>query len=167
VNPDPQVIVQNLGQISNIIGTISILMGLGLSLFGFFTLKRYGEARTFMSHQMTLWQPLMQIVAGSMLLILPTFIRSALYAFWSTSSPLVYHATPDGWDSYIPAVLVFVRLIGAGAIIRAIVMFARTGVSGSQPGTIGKAITFLFAGILLMHILGVYNLLEQILDIAS
>lgn len=165
--PDPQIMIQNLESVGNIIGTISILMGVALSTFGFFTMKRYGEARTFMSHQMTLWQPLMQIMGGVMLLMLPTFVKSALYAFWSTSSPLVYHATPDAWDSYIPVVLVFVRLIGLGAIIRAILMFARSGTSGGQPGTIGKAATFLFAGILLMHILGVYALLCNILDIAS
>ena len=166
MNPDPHIMIKNLDLIANIIGTISILFGLGLTLSGFFTLKRFAEMRSFMSQQMTLWWPIMKIMSGSMLLILPTFIKTALYTFWGSSSPLTYHATANGWDSYIPVVLTFVRLIGIGAIVRAIIMFSRTGISGSPPGILGKSVVFLFAGIMLMHVVGVYQLLRNILDLS-
>lgn len=166
--PNPATIVHNLDTLGSILQTVSIITGLGLFMGGIFTMKRYGETRTFMSYHMTLAAPLMMMLAGVLLLVLPTSIDSALFAFWSTATPLHYGGNTEGWDQYIPAVVIFVRLIGVGAMMRGFVMLSRTGGGhGAQPGTLGRAMVHIFGGLLCVHILGTVNLLMSLFDLTT
>lgn len=161
---DPAVMILNFITIGKILSTVSIAIGLGLFLGGFFMLKRYGETRTFMSYHMTLGGPGMMILAGTMFLILPTTTATFLHAFWGGDwNPMRYSGTSNGWDAYIPVVIIFVRIIGLGSLMRGIMLLSRTGKQGSQPGTIGRALTHMLGGILLLHILGTVQLIKSIL----
>lgn len=164
-SPNPAVVMANFGQLGDLVGTISIILGLAFFLGGFFNLKRYGEMRTMMSHQMTLATPMMKMLAGVMLMTLPVMISTVLNTFWSTSTPLRYSGTQDGWDQYVPVVLTFVRLIGVVSIVRAFVLFSRSGQVGGQPGVIGKALIHLLGGVLAIHVIGTVDLLKNILDV--
>ncbi len=159
----PALLISNFTIISKVMLAVSILMGIALFAGGMFQLKRYGEMRTMMSHQMTLAKPMMLILAGVSLIALPWFIPLGLMSFWSSASPLQYQGGPEGYDAYIPPVLVFVRVIGIGAFMRGLVLLARSGGQGGQPGTTGRALMHLFGGILAVHILGSVHLLEQIM----
>ena len=161
------ILTQNFQIISVIIENIAILMGVGFTLTGLFQLKKYGESRTMMSQQHSIAGPLMMLLAGAMLLILPTFVGSILLAFWGTNSPLSYGGGPTGYNALIPPVLMFVRIIGVGAFIRGIVLLSRSSGQQAQQGTFGKAMIHIFAGILCIHILGTINLLEQLLGMTS
>lgn len=160
-------LTQNFQIISIIIENIAIIMGVGFTLAGLFQLKKYGESRTMMSQQHSIAGPLLMLLAGAMLLILPTFVGSMLLAFWGTSSPLSYSGGPAGYSSLVPPVLMFVRIIGVIAFIRGIVLLARSGGQQSQQGTFGKAMIHIFAGILCVHILGTMDLLEQLLGMTN
>lgn len=164
------VMLHNLGTLANILNVVAILMGLGMCLGGLFKLKRYGEMRTFMSHQMTIWAPLVMIIGGVLLLLLPYTITTSLLAFFGPGQtlPISYHgATTHDIDVYIPVVNAFIRLIGVGAIIRACVLFSRTGQTGGQPGTVGKAALHLFGGILCVHIMGTVELVKYLFDLQT
>ena len=161
------VMMHNFGILADIVQALSIIMGVGLVMGGFFTLKRYGEMRTFMSHQMTLAWPLLKIVAGAMLLVLPVLIGTGLLAFFSTTSPLAYVNDGSGWDQFAQAVLMFVRVIGICSCIRGVVLFSRTGIVGGPPGTMGKALIHFVGGLMLVHIIGTGNLLKEIFDITT
>jgi intracellular multiplication protein IcmC len=163
--PDPATIIANFDTIASILETVSILMGIGLFLGGLFLLKKYGETRTYMSHQMSIAGPLVMLIAGVAFLILPTTISTVLFAFWSSSTPEHYSGLGEGWDQYMPVVLIFVRIIGVGAIMRGILLFSRVGGHhGSQPGTMGKAFIHILGGLLCVHILGTVDLLKNIFD---
>lgn len=170
LNPDQHasIMLQNIGEIANILNVVAIIIGIGLFLGGLFQLKRYGEMRTMMSQQMSIWAPLSMILAGCFLLILPYTITTLLRAFWGPGQtlPLAYHATGShNIETYIPVVLAFVRLVGVGAIIRGCVLFSRAGHQGGQPGTTGKAVMHLFGGILCVHVLGTVDLVRYIFDV--
>ncbi len=163
---DPAVIMNNFDTIGSIIETTCIIMGIFLVLSSFFGLKRYGEQRTMMSQQMSLAGPGMMLVAGVMLLILPTTIASLVQTFWNTTTPLSYSSTSaSGYAQYVPVILMFVRLIGVISIIRGITLVSRAGGQNSQPGTIGRAMIHILGGLLAVHILGTIDLLKSILDI--
>ena len=67
----------------------------------------------------------------------------------------------------MPAILVFVRVVGIGSFIRGIVLLSRSGDhQRSQPGMLGKALIHILAGVLLIHIVGTMDLLEDILGLA-
>lgn len=160
--------MQNLGIISNMMSTVAIMLGVGLFMGSLFQLKRYGEMRTFMSHQMTLWAPLAMMFAGILLLILPFTVTTALRAFWGEgqTSPLAYVGSGQhDIDVYIPVVLMLVRVVGVGAIMRACFMISKTGGHGGQPGQLGKALIHLFGGILCVHVMGTVTLIKTIFGI--
>lgn len=162
------VMLHNLGIIANTMSVVAILLGLGLFIGGMFQLKRYGEMRTFMSHQMTIWGPGAMIFGGVLLLMLPFTVTTSLLAFFGPGQtlPLAYTPTSEhDFDVYVPVVLAFVRLVGIGAIMRACLLFSKTGGHGGQPGTMGKAMIHLLGGILCVHVLGTAHLLKYILDI--
>lgn len=161
---DPYVIIQNLGKIAVMVQSVAVFMGVSLIFGSLFHFKKYGEQRTFMSQQMTIAGPSVKLLAGVCMLLLPTFIDTAVQAFWTSHSPVRYPVGNHGWDQYIPVVLVFTRLIGVGAIIRSIILFSRAGSSGGQPGSLGKAGIMFVSGLLLLHVVGVYHLFQQILD---
>lgn len=165
---DPHVLAKNLGYAAVIFQDVAIMMGLGLFMSGLFRLKRYAEMRTFMSHQMTISAPLLMIIGGILLLALPLTLRSALYNVWSTSNPLHYGGSTNGsWQQLIPPIVIFVRLIGVGAFMRGIVLFARSGSEQSPPGTMSKAMLHVIGGLLCVHILGTFKLLNGILGITG
>lgn len=164
------IMLQNLGIVADILNVVAIMIGLGLVIGGLFKLKRYGEMRTFMSHQMTIWGPLSMIIGGVLLLILPWTVTTSLLAFFGPgqTSPLSYQGSmTHDIDVYIPVVNAFIRVIGVGAVIRACVLFSRTGQTGGQPGVIGKAMLHLFGGILCIHILGTVELVKYLFDLQS
>ena len=165
---DPTQLMGNLGLMAVIFQDISIIMGLGLFMFGLFRLKRYAEARTMMSHQMTIAGPLMLLIGGTMFLCFPLVLRTALFNFWSTThpNPMAY-AGGDSYEQLIPPIVIFVRLIGVGSFMRGVLLFSRVGGEQSQPGTLSKACIHMFAGILCIHILGTVDLLRSIFGMSA
>lgn len=160
---NPAHLIASFAEMAKMIQAISIIMGVALFAGGMFKLKRYGEMRTFMSQNMTLAAPGMMILAGVMLLIFPTTVATVLHTFWGSDyNPIRYTGNQVGWDQYVPAILIFVRLIGIISMLRGILLISRSGNQGSQPGTIGRAMTHLFGGILLVHILGTVDVLRNI-----
>lgn len=161
------ILIQNFQIIADILETLALIMGVALTLGGILQLKKHGESRTMMSSQHSMAGPLMMLIAGSMLMILPTFIGSILLSFWGTSSPLQYPQSLTDYNSLMDPVLMFVRIIGIGAFIRGIFLLSRTGGQQSQQGTLGKALIHIFAGILCVHIVGTVTLMEQILGMTN
>lgn len=161
----PATLMNNLGIIANIMQTIAIMMGLALFIGGVFQLKRYGEMRTMMSSQMSMAGPLMMLISGIAMLCAPLMMGTVLVSFWGPggASDLPYDGdTGSGWAQYIEPVLMLIRLVGVYAFMRAFVMAAKTGSGHAQPGTTGKVLTQLFAGILCVHIMGTIQLMESI-----
>lgn len=161
----PDILLQNLGIIADVMQTLAVLIGLALFVAGLFQLKRYGEMRTMMSAQMTIYGPLMTIIAGVAMLCLPLIIGTMLVSFWGPTGTvdLPYDGGTDtGWSEYVPAVLMLVRLVGIYSFMRGIVMSAKTGSGHAPPGTIGKVMVHIFGGILCVHIMGTIKLIESI-----
>lgn len=160
---DPFVIIQNLGTISVIIQIISVMIGVVMLVGAIFQLKKYGETRSMMSQQHTLAGPLMMLVASAGLLSLPVFIDMTMMTLVGSDSPLPYQF---GYGSEMNVVIVFIRVIGVGSFVRGLVLLSRTGSqSHGQPGTTGKAIIHMIAGVMCIHILGMVQLLENIFDV--
>ncbi len=161
-------LMHNLGTLSVMLNAFSIMAGVGLVVSGLLTLKRYGEMRTFMSHQMTLWKPMAMFFGGVMCLMLPTLASTALRSFWGdgNTTPLAYTGTGmHNLDAYIPVINMFVRLLGVGVIMRAAMLFSRCGGQGGPPGLMSKAMIHMFGGLLCLHIIGTVRLVQYIFQI--
>jgi intracellular multiplication protein IcmC len=63
------------------------------------------------------------------------------------------------------ALLRILQLIGVIAFVRGWVLLARSQGQGAQPGTMGKAVTHVFGGVLLMNIVATVNIMYNTLGI--
>lgn len=168
VSAEASILMQNFGTLGEILESISIILGLSITLGGIFQFKKYGETRTMMSAQHSAAGPLAMVIAGGALLTLPSFIGSALLTFWGNNiSPLNYSDSIGGYAALLPAILMFVRLIGVGSFIRGLVLLSRAGGHQAQPGTLAKAIIHIVGGILCLHVGATLNLLADILGMSS
>jgi intracellular multiplication protein IcmC len=118
-----------------------------------------------MGGQASMAGPAILLVAGAMLLALPDFIGAWTLAFWGSSTDLSYDSGSSVWSQMVPAVMMLVRVVGVGSFIRGVVLLARSGAQQSQPGTLGKAIIHMVAGVLCVHILGTVSLIGSILGL--
>ena len=159
-------VITNLTHFAGILQVLSIGGGIGLFMSSLFEFKRYGEMRTFMSHQMTIARPLSMMLAGVMLLIMPLIISTFMLGFWGSANPIAYTPTTDsGWEPLMPVVIDFVRVVGIFAFMRGIFLISRSGGVGAQPGTLSKAILHMFGGVLCINVVATEQLLKSILPI--
>jgi len=161
-----QTVIQNLHSMASILQIMAIAGGLGLFIMSLFEFHRYGQMRTFMSHQMSMARPLSIMLSGIMLIIMPTLITTFMLAFWGSASPMAYTSTSDsGWAPLMPMIIMFVRVIGVGAFMRGIFMVSRMGQHGGQQGGMSKALLHMFGGILCINVVATEQLLHAILPI--
>lgn len=163
LNEFAETLTNNFLIISTMVRLVGWLMGVGMIFGAFIQFKKYGETRTMMSTQMSIAGPLALLISGVLLVMLPDFIGTALLAFWGKASPLAYQGGPSGYDALIPPIIIFVRIVGVGSFIRGLVLLARSGGQHGQPGSLGKAMIHMLAGLLCVHILGTVDLLRDLL----
>lgn len=167
MNTEGVLLTQNFQILADIMETVSVLMGVGLTLGGLFQMKKYGESRTMMSQQHSIAGPLVMLICGAMLMVLPTFIGTALLAFWGPRNPLSYPTGLSAYSSLMEPIIMFVRIVGVGSFIRGIFLLSRSGAQQAQHGTLGKALIHILAGILCVHIIGTMDLLEQLMGMTN
>jgi intracellular multiplication protein IcmC len=153
-------------KIASISSDLSILFGAFMFVGGLYQLKRYGEARTMMSGQLTFSKPLMPILCGTLLMSFPTALGALMGAFWgsSWSSPLAYQVQSD-YDVMVPAMLALIRLLGIICFFRAILSAVTAVGPHAQPGSKSKVGVLLFAGILLVNVSGTYDLVRSFFEL--
>src|SRR3990167_10087270 len=155
-------IMLSLSDITIVTQSIAIVTGVFFIFSAFMHFKRYGEARTMMSGQHSIAKPLFKLIAGILLMALPTTTQVVLNAFWGTSSVMAYQPSNTDFANMMPPVILFIRLIGVWAIIKGCTLLTRLGGEGSQPGTGSKAIMHLLGGVLCVNIIATCNTIEWI-----
>ena len=165
----PTIIISNLGIIGEVVQDVSMLAGVYFIVDSIFKLKKYGEARTQMSQQHSISEPLVMMVVGVCCLYLPTVIQLLMLTFYDETSPLSYGALgpSSGISDLIEVVVVFTRLIGVVGILRGLFLCSRLGGNNVQPGTAGKAITHLIAGVMCVDIVATVKLIFLVFDLAD
>lgn len=165
---NPILLLQNLGYLADIVQAIAVFLGLGLFMAGLFKLKRYGEMRTFMSHQMTIAAPLLMLFSGIAMMCLPIMLHTALLNIWGVNNPMRYTGSGDTtWEQLIPGIIAFVRIIGVCAFMRGLVLFSRSGSEHGQQGIMARAFLHVLGGTLCINIIGTLHLLKGILGFTS
>ena len=162
---DPKVLLENFEIIQQILRYISYTMGIFFIAIGVFKFKRYGEMRTQMSAQITILSPMMPMIVGILLVRWPDLLALTVGSLYGSSNPLDYHGSVSGYKQYIQPVILLVRIVGAGAIIRGMVLLSRAGGPQSQQGMVGKALIHIFGGALAYNIIKTVNFIRQIFDL--
>jgi intracellular multiplication protein IcmC len=113
--------------------------------------------------------PLVFIVVGAILIYLPSTVDTSMQSLYGSSEVagatdfLAYSsvAKDERWAQLTDVLMKYMKLIGLIAFIRGWFILSKMGNSGSQPGSMGKGVTHIIGGVLLMNIVETMNILAQ------
>ena len=100
----------------------------------------------------------------------PTVIDNLVYTIWGYSINdaqfMDYPAvTSVDFGGIIYPLIMIVRIVGYIAVFKGLMMLAKYGHGGAQPGTSGKAVIHIFGGVMAINILGTWDILRSTVGI--
>lgn len=151
-------VIQNFEYVSTIMSIVGVVMGLMLFLSGVHKFKMIGEGRNMMSGQHNVFQPFLVMAAGSILMGLPFWIPIINSIFFGTPELMAYTPTSSDSDAF-KVIVIFLRVIGLGALMNGVLKLSRVGSQQSQPGMMGRAFIFIIGGIMCLNCVATYNII--------
>ena len=146
--------------LSKLIVAISYVTGIALSVRGIMMYRIFAN-QTFGSQQRgEIAGPLVFLVVGIILMYFPSTIATANLTMFgvadiSSTQELLGYSQFDPYSKSFKIkwlILKYLSLVGLIAFLRGWVILSKMGHSGSQPGSVGKGITHIVGGILLINI---------------
>lgn len=166
-------IASNLLPVQRLITGAAYLIGLAFAFKAIYSLKIYGEARTMMSSNTSIKEPVMYLLVAGILIYLPTGVEIILNTTFGSSNILQYApvnsnnptiANLFGSGSLVGRPLtIIIQTVGIVAFIRGWILIARSASQGQPPGGTGKGLMHVFGGILAMNIVGTLNIINNTL----
>ncbi len=168
-----QNIANSLGPIQHLISGTAYLLGIGFAFKAIYTLKAYGEARTMMSGNTNLKEPMIYFLVAAIFLYFPTGLNVFLNTTFGNSNILQYAPVNSnnqtinvlfGTTSTVGRPLaMIIQVIGGIAFIRGWVLIARSASQGQPPGGTGKGLIHVFGGIFAMNIVATLEIINNTL----
>jgi len=163
---NPQIIQENLSEIITFCVAVSYVLGVFFCTLAVMKLKKYGE-QTMMSMGQggNLGGMVFTFLIGIFLLYLPTTINTLDVTIWGTQDINLYPSpgrTGDYFEIFKTLILA-IRVVGLISFIRGWVLLTRVGQQQGQPGTVGKALLHIGAGICGINFMAFFNAVENTL----
>ncbi|HAU1321681.1 TPA: type IV secretion protein IcmC [Legionella pneumophila] len=167
-------VANQLEPVQRLITGGAYLIGCAFIFKAIYSLKVYGEARTMMSSNTSIKEPLMYLLVGALLIYFPSLVSSVLQTTFGYSSPLSYSGGVSSGSDTITALfgsgslvgrplVMIIRVIGLIAFVRGWVLIARSASQGQPPGGTGKGLIHVFGGILAINIVGTIDMINNTL----
>ncbi len=141
---------------------LSMAIGLTFLLLAFFKLKHLADFRTMSGGQQDIGKAFMLIALGAIFLWMPFIINVMTYTFFGSTVGQLRSKYPieAANRQYYVAFFQMMMVIGLISFIRGWLILSHMAKGQSQPGTMGKAITHIIAGLFLYHLQAVMKILE-------
>lgn len=151
-----------MGAIWTMLVWLTRLMGIMFIAQGVFRLKKFGQMTVFMMSHVNLTEGVVYLFIGSMFIFSKYMIDSFLLSLWGydTGSIVGYGQAVNEADKILQPIMMTVQVVGFVAFIRGFIIFSRMGTQSAQPGTFGKAMTFILGGIAAINIQGTMETLR-------
>ncbi len=170
-------IISNLAvsllSVEKLVTGAAYMIGLSFVVRALYSLKVYGEARTMMSSQASIKEPMMYLLAAGMLVYLPTAMEIIMNTTFGYSTPLAYAPMDTqsplvsglfGENSQLgQSLAIIIQLIGVIAFVRGWMLIARAASHGQPPGGTGQGLMHVFGGVLAMNIIGTLEVINNTL----
>jgi intracellular multiplication protein IcmC len=150
---------------------ISFIMGIVLIARGLMMYRAFGQHITQTSARGEIAGPMVFMVVGAMLVYLPSTLDSSLQTIFDTplsgtgsAKDMIGYGTISTfarWDELSSVIVKYLKLLGLIAFVRGWAILSKMGHQGSQPGMLGKGITHLVGGILLVNLVDTVNILAE------
>jgi hypothetical protein len=158
---DSQSVMCILQRISDQLPALNTLLMAGAYIVGIFfiikalfMMRRLGEARTMVSHEHSLKEPLILLVIGTMLMSLPSAFNMATLTFFSEGLDYPYSYVVEGasqWCNVLKIAYNVIYFVGLIAFIRGLVILSHLGAQHGQQGGMAKGLTHIIGGIFCMN----------------
>ncbi|KTD21060.1 hypothetical protein [Legionella londiniensis] len=166
-------IAKSLEPVEKLLTGAAYLIGLSFAFKALYSLKVYGEARTMMSSNASIKEPLTYMLVAAIFIYFPTAFQILLNSTFGYTSVLAYAPISSG-NSTLNALFgpnsmvgrslaLIIQVIGLIAFIRGWVLIARSAAQGQPPGGTGKGLMHVFGGILAMNIVGTLEIINNTL----
>lgn len=169
-------IANSLIPVERLITGAAYLIGCALLFKAIYSLKVYGEARTMMSSNSSIKEPIVYLLVGAIFIYLPTGVAAVMtttfgypnvknilqYAPLGSSNPTLDALFGTGSVVGRP-LLIIIQVIGLVAFVRGWVLIARSASQGQPPGGTGKGLIHVFGGILAVNIVGTLEMINNTL----
>ncbi|KTD75549.1 hypothetical protein [Legionella waltersii] len=166
-------VANNLIPVQRLITGSAYLIGCAFLFKAIYSLKIYGEARTMMSSNTSIKEPVIYLMVGALLIYFPSAVNMIMMTSFGTTNILQYAPVNSsnqtinslfGSGSMVGAPLtMIIRVIGLVAFVRGWVLIARSASQGQPPGGTGKGLVHVFGGILAINIVGTLNMINTTL----
>ncbi len=159
-------------QLVNLVAAISYVMGLyfifrGIGMYKIFATQSFASAQ-----KGEVAGPLVFLMVGAILMYFPSTLDSSLVTIFgvgakdiSPAEDMIGYASltssGENWKEISDVLIKYMKLIGFIAFLRGWTILSKMGHSGAQPGSVGKGIVHIIAGILLINIVDTVNLLAE------
>lgn len=146
--------------VSYVVGTFLVMRG--IMMYRIFANQTFGSAQ-----RGEMAGPMVHILVGAVLIYFPSAIDTSLVTVFgsdnilTTESLFAYKAVSgvDRWNKIATLVVYYLHLIGIIAFFRGWIILSKMAHSGSQPGSVGKGLTHIIGGILLINIVQAVNVI--------
>lgn len=152
-------------QFIELLETLMYVTGMIFIFRGVYRLKMYGDIRTMMSSHTEMKGPAIYFLIGSVFLFLPTTIRSSLETFFGSPNVLAITPGQDPFSKALGDIRMVLVFLGYVAFFRGWMLIGQLADSG-QRGSFGKGVTYIISGILLINVLGTWNILKNTLGLS-
>jgi hypothetical protein len=154
--PDLSTMLENFAgsmpQFMQLVTASAYVMGIFFIYKSIIGLKQFGEQRSMMASSHELKGPLIMMAVGTCLLYLPSSVQAGMTTFWTDPNPYGYVTdAPDQWTTIWQDAIMVIQLIGTVAFIRGLLTLNQLSGQG-QPGTFGKGLTYIIAGVLCINL---------------
>lgn len=149
------------------------LIGCAFFFKAIYSLKVYGEARTMMSSNASIKEPLIYLLVGAVFIYFPSSIQLLMRTTFRYDTVLQYAPvstnnnaldTLFGVGSPVGRPLtILIQVIGLVAFIRGWILIARAGSQGQAQGGMGKGFMHVVGGILAINIVGTITIINNTL----
>lgn len=165
-------IANSLVPVQRLITGFAYLMGCAFIFKAIYSLKTYGEARTMMSSNTSMKEPVVYLVVGAVFIYFPTAFEILMQSTFGYQNILQYAPVNSGspaFDIFSSGsaagrpLAILIQVIGLIAFVRGWVLIARSASQGQPPGGTGKGLVHVFGGILAINIVGTINMINNTL----
>jgi len=143
------------------------VIGISFMLLAFFKFKHLADFRTMTGGQQEVGKAFMMLAMGAIFLWMPFIINVMTYSLFGLTVGQLrssYTISPVN-HQYQVAFFKMMSIIGLISFIRGWLILSSLAKGQSQPGTIGKAITHIIAGLFLYHLLAVMKIFENTMGV--
>ena len=156
----------------NLVGAISYVMGLyfifrGIGMYKIFATQSFASAQ-----KGEVAGPMVFMFVGAILMYFPSTLDTSmqtLFGYGTKDLPVAEEmvgyasltGSSDNWKEISGVLIKYMKLIGFIAFLRGWTILSKMGHSGSQPGSMGKGIIHVIAGVLLINIVDTVSLLAE------